>query len=99
MRANITKNMKNAHLAKSDRNGQMIKQLAAGRTQSQVAKEFNITAQRVNGLVQKWLWRGLLEKTEDGFARMNHRRSGIQKSSGLSISSVRRQNAYAKSEP
>jgi transposase len=68
MQINTTKNMKNAHLAKSDRNGQMIKQLAAGRTQSQVAKEFNITAQRVNGLVQKWLWRGLLEKTGDGFA-------------------------------
>lgn len=60
--------MKNAHLAKSDRNKEMIKQLASGRTQSQVAKEFNITAQRVNDLVQKWLWRGLLEKTEDGFA-------------------------------
>ncbi len=68
MRANITKNMKNAHLAKSDRNERMIKQLASGRPQSEVAKEFNVTAQRVNGLVQKWLWRGLLEKTEEGFA-------------------------------
>ncbi len=60
--------MKNHHLAKTDRNQRIMKLLASGWTQTQIAKEFNITAQRVNDLVQKWMWRGLLEKTEDGFA-------------------------------
>ncbi len=60
--------MKNHHLAKTDRNQRIMKLLASGWTQTQIAKEFNITVQRVNDLVQKWMWRRLLEKTEDGFA-------------------------------
>ena len=59
--------MRNAHLEKLDRNQRIRRLLADGRTQTEVAKEFNITVQRVNDLVQKWLWRGLLEKTEKGF--------------------------------
>lgn len=60
--------VKNSHLAKSERNQRIKRLLAKGWKQAEVAKEFNITVQRINDLVQKWIWRGLLVKTEQGFA-------------------------------
>ncbi|MBI3685481.1 MarR family transcriptional regulator [Candidatus Azambacteria bacterium] len=60
--------MKNSHLEKSKRNQQIRKLLTGGRTQAEVAREFNITVQRLNQLVQKWEWQGLLERNEQGFA-------------------------------
>ena len=65
---NISTNMRNSHLEKSKRNQQIKKLLASGRTQAEVAREFNITVQRLNQLVQKWVWQGLLERNEEGFA-------------------------------
>jgi len=60
--------MKNSHLEKSKRNQQIRRLLAGGRTQAEIAREFNITVQRLNQLVQKWEWQGLLERNEQGFA-------------------------------
>jgi transposase-like protein len=60
--------MKNSHLTKSKRNQQIRKLLASGVSQAEVAREFNITPQRLNQLVQKWQWQGLLERSEQGFA-------------------------------
>jgi transposase-like protein len=60
--------MRNTHLEKSKRNGQIRKMLASGTSQAEVAREFNITPQRLNQLVQKWQWQGLLERNEQGFA-------------------------------
>ena len=60
--------MKNSHLEKSERNQQIRKLLVSGKSQVEIAKEFNITPQRLGQLVQKWQWQGLLEKTEGGFA-------------------------------
>ena len=59
--------MRNAHLEKSDRNQRIRKLLTGGRTQTEVAREFNISVQRVNDLVAKFISRGLLEKTEKSF--------------------------------
>ncbi|TSC66975.1 MAG: hypothetical protein G01um101466_827 [Parcubacteria group bacterium Gr01-1014_66] len=60
--------MKNSHLEKSERNQQIRILLASGKSQAEIAKEFNITPQRLGQLVQKWEWQGLLERNEDGFA-------------------------------
>ena len=60
--------MKNSHLEKSERNQQIRKLLASGKSQVEIAKEFNITPQRLGQLVQKWEWQGLLERNEEGFA-------------------------------
>ena len=60
--------MKNSHLEKSERNQQIRILLTSGKSQAEIAKEFNITPQRLGQLVQKWQWQGLLEKTEEGFA-------------------------------
>ena len=60
--------MKNSHLAKSERNQQIRKLLASGKSQAEVAREFNITPQRLGQLVQKWMWQGLLERNERDFA-------------------------------
>lgn len=60
--------MRNSHLEKSKRNQQIRELLASGKSQVEIAREFNITPQRLNQLVQKWQWQGLLEKTEGGFA-------------------------------
>ena len=60
--------MKNSHLEKSERNQQIRKLLASGKSQIEIAKEFNITPQRLGQLVQKWEWQGLLERTEGRFA-------------------------------
>lgn len=62
------KDMKNSHLEKSKRNGQIRKLLASGVSQAEVAREFNITPQRLHQLVQKWEWQGLLERNKQGFA-------------------------------
>lgn len=67
--------MKNNHLEKTDRNQKIRELLIKGWTQGQVAREFNITIQRVNDLVQKWMWRGLLKKTKRGFAMPKSRTS------------------------
>jgi transposase-like protein len=69
MRINNEKqrNMKNSHLEKSNRNQRIRKLLASGTSQAEVAREFNITPQRLNQLVQKWIWQGLFERTEEGF--------------------------------
>ena len=64
----MNEKMKNSHLEKSKRNQQIRKLLASGKTQAEVAKRFQVSGQRLNQLVQKWMWQGLLEKTEDGFA-------------------------------
>jgi len=61
------KNMRNSHLEKLDRNQRIKELLASGWSQTKVAKEYNISVQRVNDLVRKWIWRGLLKKTEKGF--------------------------------
>ncbi len=63
-----SKNMKNSHLEKSKRNQQIRKLLASGKSQAEVAREFNITPQRLGQLVQKWEWQGLLERNEERFA-------------------------------
>ena len=60
--------MKNSHLEKSERNQQIRILLASGKSQAEIAKEFNITPQRLGQLVQKWEWQGLLERNEEGFA-------------------------------
>ena len=60
--------MKNSHLEKSERNQQIRILLASGKSQAEIAKEFNITPQRLGQLVQKWEWQGLLERNEVGFA-------------------------------
>ena len=60
--------MKNSHLEKSERNQQIRILLASGKSQAEIAKEFNITPQRLGQLVQKWEWQGLLERNEQGFA-------------------------------
>lgn len=60
--------MKNSHLTKSDRNQQIRKLLASGKSQAEIAREFNITPQRLGQLVEKWKGQGLLERTEEGFA-------------------------------
>ena len=60
--------MKKISSEKLKRNQQIRKLLAEGRVQAEIAREFNITPQRLNQLVQKWGWQGLLERTEDGFA-------------------------------
>lgn len=60
--------MKNSHLEKSERNQQIRKLLASGKTQAEVAKRFQVSGQRLNQLVQKWMWQGLLERNEEGFA-------------------------------
>jgi len=60
--------MRNSHLEKSKRNQQIRKLLASGRTQAEVAKRFRISGQRLNQLVQKWEWQGLLERNEEWFA-------------------------------
>ena len=59
--------MKNSHLEKSKRNQQIRILLASGKSQAEIAKEFNITPQRLGQLVQKWEWQGLLERKEQGF--------------------------------
>jgi len=59
--------MRNSHLEKSKRNQQIRKLLAEGKTQAEIAKRFRVSGQRLNQLVQKWVWQGLLEKTEEGF--------------------------------
>jgi len=59
--------MKNSHLEKSERNQQIRILLASGKSQAEIAKEFNITPQRLGQLVQKWEWQGLLERNEQGF--------------------------------
>ena len=64
----MNENMKNSHLAKSERNQQIRKLLASGKSQAEVAREFNITPQRLGQLVQKWEWQQLLERNEQGFA-------------------------------
>lgn len=63
----MNENMKNSHLEKSERNQRIRELLAKSWSQPKIAEAFGITVQRVNDLVQKWVWRGLLEKTEDGF--------------------------------
>lgn len=63
----MSKNMKNIHSEKTERNRQIRKLLAGGMTQAEIARKFRITGQRLNQLVQKWQWQGLLERTEDGF--------------------------------
>ena len=60
--------MKNSHLEKSERNQQIRILLVSGKSQAEIAREFNITPQRLGQLVEKWQWQGLLEKTEGGFA-------------------------------
>jgi DNA-binding transcriptional regulator LsrR (DeoR family) len=65
---NMSKNMENIHSEKIERNQQIRKLLASGKTQADIARKFRITGQRLNQLVQKWVWQGLLERTEDGFA-------------------------------
>lgn len=60
--------MKNSHLEKSKRNQQIRKLLTSGKSQAEIAREFNITPQRLGQLVEKWVWQGLLERTEEGFA-------------------------------
>ena len=60
--------MKNSHLEKSKRNQQIRILLVSGKSQAEIAKEFNITPQRLGQLVQKWEWQGLLERNEQGFA-------------------------------
>lgn len=60
--------MRNSHLEKSKRNQQIRKLLASGKSQAEIAREFNITPQRLGQLVEKWVWQGLLERTEEGFA-------------------------------
>ena len=60
--------MKNSHLEKSKRNQQIRKLLASGKSQAEIAREFNVTPQRLNQLVQKWMWQGLLERNERDFA-------------------------------
>jgi|GEM_PF-4843842 len=60
--------MKKSPSEKSKRNRQIRKLLVQGKVQAKIAREFNITSQRLNQLVQKWGWRGLLERTEEGFA-------------------------------
>jgi len=62
--------MKNSHLEKSERNQQIRILLASGKSQAEIAKEFNITPQRLGQLVQKWEWQGLLERNEEGFAML-----------------------------
>ena len=64
----MNENMKNSHLEKSERNQRIRELLAKSWSQPKIAKAFGITVQRVNDLVQKWVWRGLLEKTKDGFS-------------------------------
>jgi len=59
--------MRNSHLEKSKRNSQIRELLASGKSQAEIAKRFGITPQRLNQLVQKWMWQGLLTKKE-GFA-------------------------------
>ena len=60
--------MKNSHLEKSKRNQQIRILLVSGKSQAEIAREFNITPQRLGQLVQKWEWQGLLERNEEGFA-------------------------------
>ena len=69
------KKVKNSHLAKSKRNQRIKRLLVNGWKQAEVAKEFNITVQRINDLVQKWIWRGLLVKTEQGFSMSDKSRT------------------------
>jgi len=57
--------MKNSHLEKSERNQQIRILLVSGKSQAEIAREFNITPQRLGQLVEKWQWQGLLEKTEE----------------------------------
>lgn len=64
----MSKNMKNIHSEKTERNRQIRKLLAGGMTQAEIARKFRITGQRLNQLVQKWVWQELLERTEAGFA-------------------------------
>ena len=64
----MNEKMKNSHLEKSERNQRIRELLTKDWSQPKIAEAFGITVQRVNDLVQKWVWRGLLEKTEDGFA-------------------------------
>ena len=64
----MSKNMKNKHSEKTKRNQQIRILLASGKSQAEIAKEFNITPQRLGQLVQKWEWQGLLERNEEGFA-------------------------------
>jgi len=64
----MSKNMKNKHSEKTERNQQIRILLASGKSQAEIAKRFRVTPQRLNQLVQKWGWQGLLERTEEGFA-------------------------------
>jgi len=64
----MSKNMKNKHSEKSKRNQQIRILLASGKSQAEIAKRFRVTPQRLNQLVQKWQWQGLLERNEGGFA-------------------------------
>ncbi len=72
---NMSKNMKNIHSEKTKRNQQIRELLASGKTQAEVARKFRITGQRLNQLVQKWVWQGLLERTEEGFAILQRGRT------------------------
>ena len=60
--------MKNKHLEKTERNQRIRDLLVDGWTQTQVAREYNVTVQRVSMLVDRFLRQGLLVKTENGFA-------------------------------
>lgn len=61
------KNMRNTHLEKSERNQRIRRLLAAGWTQTKIAEEYNISVQRVNDLIIRFVSRGLLKKTKNGF--------------------------------
>lgn len=57
----------NKHLEKTERNERIRELLVSGWSQSQVAREYNVTVQRVNMLVDRFIRQGLLEKTKKGF--------------------------------
>ena len=80
--------MHNSHLEKSKRNQQIRQLLAAGWTQSEVAEKYNISVQRVNDLVARFISRRLLKKTKNGFV--------IAKGRAKKLSTISPQNSTQK---
>lgn len=80
--------MHNSHLEKSKRNQQIRQLLAAGRTQSEIAIKYNISVQRVNDLVARFISRRLLKKTKNGFV--------IDKGRAKKLSTISPQNSTQK---
>ena len=80
--------MHNSHLEKSKRNQRIRRFLAAGWTQTKIAEEYNISVQRVNNLIIRFISRRLLKKTKNGFV--------IPKGRAKKLSTVSPQNSTQK---